>query len=138
MRASYNESNGDRSAGVDIEPREVRRYPNRRMYDARSKSYVALDEIAKWIDEGQRVRVLDLKSNEDVTIAVLLPLLLERLSRSLRGEEAALRVHAWIRASTLVCDALPSPENAPPTELTLEQRIALLEGRVASLEQRSR
>jgi polyhydroxyalkanoate synthesis repressor PhaR len=136
MRASYNESNGDRSAGVDVAPREVRRYPNRRMYDARSKSYVALDEIAQWIDAGQRVRVLDLKTNEDVTIAVLLPLLLDRLSRSLRGDAATQQLHEWIRAGDLPTAAPPDPP--PPQALTVEERLARLELQVASLEKRGR
>jgi hypothetical protein len=130
MRASYNESNGDRSAGVDVEPREVRRYPNRRMYDARSKSYVALDEIARWIDAGERVRVLDLKTNEDVTIVVLLPLLLERLGRSMTSADVG-ELHAWIRRSSLPRAVQPTR----PTEAkTLEDRVAELERRMDSLD----
>lgn len=100
------------------------------MYDARSKSYVALDEIAKWIDEGQRVRVLDLKSNEDVTIAVLLPLLLERLARSMSAAQSA-EVHEWIRRAALPTASVPSPQ---PPPRSLEDRVADLERRMNSLE----
>lgn len=133
MRASYNESSDDRSGSA----REVRRYPNRRMYDTKTRAYVALSEIARWIDEGQRVRVLDVKSDEDVTIEALLPLLLERLPRTLAGVEGVARLHQWIREGI---SSAPAPISAPvsPAEpaapLTAEQRIAALEARVAALE----
>ncbi len=100
------------------------------MYDARSKSYVALDEIAKWIDDGQRVRVLDLKSNEDVTIAVLLPLLVERLARSMTTAQAA-ELHEWIRRASLPPTSAPSPQLEPHS---LEDRVAALEKRMNSLD----
>ena len=130
MRASYNESSDDRSGSA----REVRCYPNRRMYDTRSRAYVALSEIAQWIDEGQRVRVLDVKSDEDVTIEALLPLLLERLPRTLLGAEGVARLHQWIREG-IASAPEPAPEPAPPaTPMSTEERVASLEARVAALE----
>jgi PHB/PHA accumulation regulator DNA-binding domain len=136
MRASYNESNGDRSAGVDVEVREVRRYPNRRMYDARSKSYVALDEIARWIDAGERVRVLDLKTNEDVTITVLLPLLAARMAETLRGDDGAALLHRWLREGIAHTPPVPTAGDEPhaTTAPPDEDRFARLEARIQWLE----
>lgn len=120
----------------------MRRYPNRRMYDTRERCYVALDDIGRWIRDGQRVRVLDVKSNEDVTIAVLLPLLVERLSSDLQGPDGASLLHQWLRggihaeatkpAATPVAtdEALP-PALHPPT---LQSRLEQLEQRVQALE----
>lgn len=124
----------------------MRRYPNRRMYDTRERCYVALDEIGRWIREGQRVRVLDVKTNEDVTITVLLPLLIERLSTDLQGPDGTSQLHQWLRegihaeptnpATTSVAtdEALP-PALSPPT---LQSRLEQLEQRVQALEVKAR
>jgi len=146
MRATYNESADDRSGSA--EPREVRRYPNRRMYDTRERCYVALDEIGRWIREGQHVRVVDVKTNEDVTIAVLLPLLVERLSTELRGEGGAAQLHEWLRRGILTelataataihaVTAVEAPSPAPSLP-SLQSRLEQLEQRVQALELKAR
>lgn len=145
MRASYNESGDDRSDSHE-ELREVRRYPNRRMYDTRERCYVALDDIGRWIRDGQRVRVLDVKSNQDVTISVLLSLLVERLSSELHGPEGASLLHRWLRegihADTMNAPATiqQSDEVAPPaiSLTTLQSRLEQLERRVQVLERNAR
>jgi hypothetical protein len=140
MRASYNESKEDRIRDVASEPREVRRYPNRRLYDRRSRSYVALDELRRWIEAGERVRVVDSKTHEDVTIHTLLPLLVEHLSAKLVGSEGALTLHRWLQ-----CGIGDRPardvvqrevEERSGDAQSLEERLAALERRVEALERR--
>lgn len=52
-------------------PRPIRRYPNRKLYDAAASRYISLPELASLIREGEEVEVLDTKSGEDVTVPVL-------------------------------------------------------------------
>ena len=59
------------------QPIVIKRYGNRRLYNTKTKSYVNYDELAKIIREGSDVVVIDSKSKEDVTKAVLIQLILE-------------------------------------------------------------
>ncbi|KPA13307.1 protein containing PHA accumulation regulator DNA-binding [Candidatus Magnetomorum sp. HK-1] len=51
--------------------RLIKRYGSRKLYDTRESSYVSLEKIASWIREGQKIRVIDKKTSEDLTGQVL-------------------------------------------------------------------
>jgi len=51
--------------------RLIKRYGSRKLYDTKESSYVSLDKIASWIREGQKIRVIDKKTSEDLTGQVL-------------------------------------------------------------------
>ncbi len=57
------------------EPRLIRKYANRRLYDATDSRHVTLDDIRKMIGSGERVQVVEDKSGEDVTRAILLQII---------------------------------------------------------------
>jgi polyhydroxyalkanoate synthesis repressor PhaR len=57
------------------EERLIRKYANRRLYDATGSRHVTLDDIRKMIGAGDRVKVIDDKSGEDITRAVLLQII---------------------------------------------------------------
>jgi polyhydroxyalkanoate synthesis repressor PhaR len=61
------------------EPRtlEIRKYQNRRYYDSTRSRHLSLQQIHKVIIEGYNIRVLDAKTNEDITPKVLTQILLE-------------------------------------------------------------
>ena len=61
------------------EPRtlEIRKYQNRRYYDSTRSRHLSLQQIHKLIIEGYNVRVLDAKTDEDITPMVLTQILLE-------------------------------------------------------------
>ena len=61
------------------EPRtlEIRKYQNRRYYDRTRSRHLSLQQIHKLIIEGYNIRVLDAKTNEDITSKVLTQILLE-------------------------------------------------------------
>ena len=54
------------------ETRLIRKYANRRLYDATGSRHVTLDDIRKMIGAGEQVKVIDDKSGEDITRSVLL------------------------------------------------------------------
>lgn len=59
----------------------IKRYPNRKLYDTQSKSYIKLDEIAELIRRGEDVRVIDHASGDDLTTLTLTQIVLEEEKR---------------------------------------------------------
>ena len=57
--------------------RVITRYDNRKLYDAQTRRYVTLTEIAVLIAGGLEVKVLDQKTGEDLTATVLAQVILE-------------------------------------------------------------
>src|SRR5438270_13992683 len=55
----------------------VKKYPNRRLYDTSSSSYVNLDDIAKMVRNGTDVQVVDAITGEDLTRVVLTQIIVE-------------------------------------------------------------
>jgi polyhydroxyalkanoate synthesis repressor PhaR len=58
----------------------IKKYPNRRLYDTASSSYVALADIKQLVMHNHPFRVLDAKSGEDLTRSILLQIILEHES----------------------------------------------------------
>jgi polyhydroxyalkanoate synthesis repressor PhaR len=59
-------------------PIELRKYTNRRLYDADQKKFVSLGEVAEMIRGGRQVKVSDAKTQEDVTAFILTQIVLEQ------------------------------------------------------------
>jgi polyhydroxyalkanoate synthesis repressor PhaR len=68
------------SAPHALEPRVVKKYPNRRLYDTNSSSYITLAEVKQLVLQGQPLVVRDAKTNEDLTRSILLQIILEEES----------------------------------------------------------
>ncbi|MCC2625753.1 MAG: phaR [Burkholderiales bacterium] len=59
------------------ETRLIKKYQNRRLYDTATSTYIILEDIKQIIVEGDMVKVVDVKTNADVTRSVLLQIILE-------------------------------------------------------------
>ena len=57
--------------------RLIKKYPNRRLYDTQTSAYITLVDIKQLVLENEDFRVLDAKSNEDLTRGILLQIILE-------------------------------------------------------------
>ncbi len=57
--------------------RLIKRYGSRKLYDTEESRYVALEELAGWIRRGQQIKVVDNKSNDDVTSQTLTQIISE-------------------------------------------------------------
>lgn len=66
------------------EPRVIKRYANRKMYDTSRSCYVTLEEIAELVRQGGEVKVIDNKSKQDLTEVTLTQALLDS-ERKQRG-----------------------------------------------------
>jgi polyhydroxyalkanoate synthesis repressor PhaR len=56
---------------------EIKKYPNRRYYDATHSRHLTLEEIRSLIQQGYDIQVLDAKSGADITAQVLTQIILE-------------------------------------------------------------
>ena len=61
-------------------PRIIKKYPNRRLYDTANSGYITLADVKLMVLEGIDFQVIDAKSGDDLTRAILLQIIL--------GEEA--------------------------------------------------
>jgi len=60
----------------------LKKYANRRLYDTAQSAYVTLTEVADLIKEGNQVKVIDAKSEEDVTAFILSQIIMENARAS--------------------------------------------------------
>lgn len=57
--------------------RTIKKYPNRRLYDTRTSSYITLAEVRALVMAHEPLVVRDAKSGEDLTRSILLQIILE-------------------------------------------------------------
>src|SRR5690606_33422280 len=57
--------------------RVIKKYPNRRLYDTDTSSYITLAEVKALVMEAEAFVVRDAKTNEDLTRSILLQIILE-------------------------------------------------------------
>ncbi|AVP57537.1 polyhydroxyalkanoate synthesis repressor PhaR [Pulveribacter suum] len=72
------DSSQDPSAGAAA-PREriIKKYPNRRLYDTNTSTYITLAEVKQLVIDGEPVMVRDAKTGDDLTRSILLQIILE-------------------------------------------------------------
>ncbi len=59
----------------------IKKYANRRLYNTETSSYITLDHLAAMTREGRDFKVVDAKSDEDITHNVLTQIIMEEESR---------------------------------------------------------
>jgi polyhydroxyalkanoate synthesis repressor PhaR len=57
--------------------RVIKKYPNRRLYDTETSTYITLAEVKQLVMDHQPFVVRDAKTNEDLTRSILLQIILE-------------------------------------------------------------
>ncbi|MCC6620997.1 MAG: polyhydroxyalkanoate synthesis regulator DNA-binding domain-containing protein [Deltaproteobacteria bacterium] len=121
------------------EPRVIKRYANRKLYDMSQSCYITHEEIAALVQGGEDVRIVDNKTKADLTSTTLTQILLDeerRVRRSLPidtlkeffarrvrqpvvnlREEAEKRVREMLQGIRREPDKTePAPAPAPPPE----------------------
>ena len=64
-------------AAAEGGPRVLKKYPNRRLYDTRTSSYITLADVKQMVLDGERFEVRDAKSGEELTRSILLQIILD-------------------------------------------------------------
>jgi polyhydroxyalkanoate synthesis repressor PhaR len=57
--------------------RVIKKYPNRRLYDTDTSTYITLTEVKQLVMDSEPFVVRDAKTNEDLTRSILLQIILE-------------------------------------------------------------
>ena len=57
--------------------RLIKKYPNRRLYDTRTSTYITLVDVKDLVLQHEVFQVIDAKSGDDLTRAILLQIILE-------------------------------------------------------------
>jgi polyhydroxyalkanoate synthesis repressor PhaR len=60
--------------------RTLKKYPNRRLYDTQTSSYITLADVKQMVLGGESFEVRDAKTGEDLTRSILLQIILEEES----------------------------------------------------------
>ncbi len=69
---------GDSATASQV--RVLKKYPNRRLYDTQTSSYITLADVKQMVLDGQDFEVRDAKSSDDLTRSILLQIILEEES----------------------------------------------------------
>ena len=67
--------------GTEGNPVVIKKYANRRLYNTESSSYITLEHLAQLTREGREFKVVDAKSDEDITHSVLTQIIMDEESR---------------------------------------------------------
>jgi polyhydroxyalkanoate synthesis repressor PhaR len=78
------------SAG-EREPKVIKRYTNRKLYDTEESRYVTLDEIARMIKAGGEVKIIDNRTKEDLTSVTLAQIIFEEEKKTSKMSLETLR-----------------------------------------------
>jgi polyhydroxyalkanoate synthesis repressor PhaR len=60
-----------------LSERLIKKYPNRRLYDTQTSSYITLADVKQLVLNNEEFTVIDAKSEEDLTRSILLQIILE-------------------------------------------------------------
>lgn len=103
------------------ESRVIKKYPNRRLYDTEESRYITLSEIRQLVQEGIPFKVIERKTQSDITTQVLLQVIGDLESRG-NGLLSAELLSALIRryqsgqpedVNRRLLDALEKPGREP-------------------------
>ena len=65
------------SQSDEVAMRVLKKYPNRRLYDTQTSSYITLADVKQMVLSGESFIVRDAKSGDDLTRSILLQIILE-------------------------------------------------------------
>jgi polyhydroxyalkanoate synthesis repressor PhaR len=60
------------------EPRIIKKYPNRRLYDTELSRYITLADVRELVRQVVEFKIIDANTNEDLTHSILLQIILEQ------------------------------------------------------------
>ncbi|HEY6644723.1 polyhydroxyalkanoate synthesis repressor PhaR [Povalibacter sp.] len=60
------------------EPRLIKKYANRRLYDASQSRHITLEDIRTMVVSGEQVKVIEDKTSEDITRLILLQVIADQ------------------------------------------------------------
>ena len=77
MSSSRPEASSADQAASASDQRILKKYPNRRLYDTYTSSYITLADVKRMVLDGETFEVRDAKTSEELTRSILLQIILE-------------------------------------------------------------
>ena len=108
MADEHSTQAGDAPSPSAREPKIIKRYTNRKLYDTVESRYVTLDEIAEMVKAGADVKIVDNRTKEDLTSVTLAQIIFEEEKKTSRMSLKTLRDlirHGGERAAQVVEEA---------------------------------
>ena len=93
--------------------RLIKKYPNRRLYDTQTSSYITLADVKELVLKHEEFQVIDAKSSEDLTRPILLPRQWRRPSSGLTWISGAFGGGKFVIGSSV--GLIPWPQTAAAT-----------------------
>lgn len=106
------------------EPRLLKKYPNRRLYDTHLSRYVTVADVRALIDSGTRPRIVEQRSGRDITCSVLLQVVAELESGGAQPRLSEDFLNDLIRSYALL------PAESTRTQLEAQMRAQVSGARV--------
>ena len=75
-----NPQQSPREEKAEVAMRLIKKYPNRRLYDTKTSSYITLADVKQMVHRQEDFHVIDAKSGDDLTRSILLQIILEEES----------------------------------------------------------
>lgn len=72
--------NSPMNSAKKVSERLIKKYPNRRLYDTQTSSYITLADVKQLVLANEEFMVVDAKTEEDLTRSILLQIILEEES----------------------------------------------------------
>jgi polyhydroxyalkanoate synthesis repressor PhaR len=152
-------SAGDEPSTAAREPKVIKRYTNRKLYDTVESRYVTLDEIAEMIKAGAEVKIIDNRTKEDLTSVTLAQIIFEEEKKTskvslemlrdlirhggamaqrvfegtwaeLRGRVEAVRAAAQQRVQTFIQSGQQTSDRAKELVQTSQEALTALQRKV--------
>ncbi len=82
---------GSEPSAAGREPKVIKRYTNRKLYDTVESRYVTLDEIAEMIKGGAEVKIIDNRTKDDLTSVTLAQIIFEEEKKTSKMSLETLR-----------------------------------------------
>src|SRR5258708_12340226 len=100
------------------EPRVIKKYPNRRLYDTVESRYITLADVRRLVVERIEFVVVDKKNSADITRSILLQVIAEQdhLAEPILSQDFMVNVIPS-SATTLQTQVSPHLERSPTTHL---------------------
>jgi polyhydroxyalkanoate synthesis repressor PhaR len=149
----------DADPAAGREPKVIKRYTNRKLYDTVESRYVTLDEIAEMIKAGTEVKIIDNRTKDDLTSVTLAQIIFEEEKKTsklsletlrdmirhggevaqrlvegtqeqLRGRVEAVRAAAEQRVQSIMASGQRTSDRAKELVQASQDAVALLQKRV--------
>src|SRR5512141_266304 len=160
-RSPMNEdrTTGSEPSAAPREPKVIKRYTNRKLYDTVESRYVTLDEIAEMIKAGAEVKIIDNRTKDDLTSVTLAQIIFEEEKKTskmsletlrdmirhggevaqrlvegtqeqLRGRVEAVRAAAEQRVQSIMASGQRTSDRAKELVLASQDAVAVMQKKV--------